>query len=154
MIVERSVTRSGAIGRSIWTKIIRNKKAVQYVFNAESYDFNYQFDNKLPEPIKLFPVGSSVRIASVLMMILDCRAMNWPLDVSTAPRTRMNPLWYRIRFEKVVAKQLPFVFQGGESTKEEMCLHMLSYYPRMPNMYMCLSNIPQPAWTAVVNSSV
>ncbi len=44
------------IGKSVWTKIIRNKTAVQYLFDAESYNFNYQFENKLPEPIQLYPV--------------------------------------------------------------------------------------------------
>jgi hypothetical protein len=43
-------------GQSIWTKIIRNKTAVQYLYDAASYNFNYQFENKLPEPIKLYPV--------------------------------------------------------------------------------------------------
>ena len=47
------------IGRSIWTKIIRNKTAERYLFSAEAYDFNYQFNNQLPEPIQLFPVSSS-----------------------------------------------------------------------------------------------
>ncbi|CAF3879476.1 unnamed protein product, partial [Rotaria sordida] len=42
-------------GRSIWTKIIRNKKAVQYLFNSESCDFHYQFQNRFTEPIKLYP---------------------------------------------------------------------------------------------------
>ncbi|CAF4514088.1 unnamed protein product, partial [Rotaria socialis] len=42
-------------GQSVWTKIIRNKKAVEYLFNAEAYDFNYQFENILPKPIKLYP---------------------------------------------------------------------------------------------------
>ena len=47
-------------GRSVWTKIIRNATAVQYLFNADSYDFNYQFLNRLPEPIKLYPVRSHI----------------------------------------------------------------------------------------------
>ena len=44
----------------MWTKIIRNKTAVGYLFNAEAYDFNYQFENKLPQPIKLYPVDFSL----------------------------------------------------------------------------------------------
>lgn len=44
------------IGHSVWTKIIRNKTAVDYLFNAEAYDFNYQYENLLPKPIQLFPV--------------------------------------------------------------------------------------------------
>lgn len=43
---------------------------------------------------------------------------------------------------------------GGESTKDEMCLHMFSYYPRVNNLYTCLSLIPLPSWTVVVDSSV
>ncbi|CAF3672065.1 unnamed protein product [Rotaria sp. Silwood1] len=41
-------------GRTVWTKLIRNKTAVQYLFNAEAYNFNYQYDNRLPKPIKLY----------------------------------------------------------------------------------------------------
>ena len=44
------------IGVSVWTKLIRNNTAVQYLFNAEAYDFNYQFENRLPKPIKIYPV--------------------------------------------------------------------------------------------------
>jgi len=40
----------------MWTKIIRNKIAVEYLFNAESYSFNYQFENRLPKRIKIYPV--------------------------------------------------------------------------------------------------
>jgi hypothetical protein len=40
----------------MWTKIIRNKTAVEYLFNAESYQFNYQFENRLPKRIQLYPV--------------------------------------------------------------------------------------------------
>ncbi|CAF1347428.1 unnamed protein product [Rotaria sordida] len=41
-------------GRSIWTKIIRNKKVVKYLFNGESFDFHYQFQNRFIEPSKLY----------------------------------------------------------------------------------------------------
>ncbi|CAF3636010.1 unnamed protein product [Rotaria sp. Silwood1] len=70
-------------GRTVWTKLIRNKTAVQYLFDAEAYDFNYQYENRLPQSIKLF--------------------------------------------------------RGGERTKDEMCLHMMTYYPRMNNMYGCVT---------------
>ena len=43
-------------GRSVWTKIIRNGVAVDYLFNGEAYDFNYQFENRLPKPVQLYPV--------------------------------------------------------------------------------------------------
>lgn len=43
-------------GKTVWTKIIRNKRATQYLFNAESFNFNYQFENLLPKPIQLFQV--------------------------------------------------------------------------------------------------
>ncbi|CAF0843332.1 unnamed protein product [Adineta ricciae] len=42
-------------GLSVRTKLIRNKAVVQDLFNAEAYDFNYQFVNQLPTPIKLYP---------------------------------------------------------------------------------------------------
>ena len=45
------------IGRSVWTKLIRNQTVVQYLENVESYNFSYQFNNKLPEPIQLYPVN-------------------------------------------------------------------------------------------------
>ncbi|CAF4012623.1 unnamed protein product [Adineta steineri] len=45
-------------GVSVWTKLIRNNTAVQYLFNAEAYDFNYQFENRLSEPIKIYPGDS------------------------------------------------------------------------------------------------
>ncbi|CAF3053826.1 unnamed protein product [Rotaria sp. Silwood2] len=41
-------------GRSISTKIIRNQTAVQYLFNGETFDFNYQFEHRLAEPIKIY----------------------------------------------------------------------------------------------------
>ncbi|CAF4370643.1 unnamed protein product [Rotaria sp. Silwood2] len=31
------------------------KKAVQYLFNGDAYTFNYQFQNRLPQPITLYP---------------------------------------------------------------------------------------------------
>ncbi len=40
----------------MWTKLIRNKTAINYLFNAESYDFNYQFENRLPKRIQIYPV--------------------------------------------------------------------------------------------------
>ncbi|CAF3448817.1 unnamed protein product [Rotaria sp. Silwood1] len=43
------------IGKTVWTKLIRNEKAVQYLFNADAFDSNYQFHNRLPKPIKLYP---------------------------------------------------------------------------------------------------
>ncbi|CAF0955087.1 unnamed protein product [Adineta ricciae] len=42
-------------GRTVWTKIIRNGTAVDYLFNGDAYDFNYQFENRLPKPVKLYP---------------------------------------------------------------------------------------------------
>ncbi|CAF2793599.1 unnamed protein product [Rotaria sp. Silwood2] len=42
-------------GLSMWTKLIRNKKVTEYLFNAEAYNFNYQFENLLPKPIELYP---------------------------------------------------------------------------------------------------
>jgi hypothetical protein len=44
----------------MWTKIIRNQTAVEYLFNAEAYQFNYQFENRLPKRIKLYPVSINI----------------------------------------------------------------------------------------------
>ncbi|CAF4968100.1 unnamed protein product, partial [Rotaria sp. Silwood1] len=41
-------------GQSLWTKVVRNHTAIQYLFNAEAYDFNYQFINHLPKLIRLY----------------------------------------------------------------------------------------------------
>lgn len=35
---------------------------MEYLFNGESYDFNYQFENRLPKPIQLYPVRMTVAI--------------------------------------------------------------------------------------------
>ncbi|UJR07214.1 hypothetical protein I4U23_011502 [Adineta vaga] len=42
-------------GFSIWTKLIRNKTAINYLFNAESYNFNYQFENRLAKRVQIYP---------------------------------------------------------------------------------------------------
>lgn len=52
------------IGRSVWTKLIRNQTAVQYLENVESYNFSYQFNSKLPEPIQLYPVNKQFDLKS------------------------------------------------------------------------------------------
>ncbi|CAF4045322.1 unnamed protein product, partial [Rotaria sp. Silwood1] len=41
-------------GRSISTKIIRNKKVVQYLFNGDPFNFDYQLTYRLTEPIQLY----------------------------------------------------------------------------------------------------
>ncbi|UJR19902.1 hypothetical protein I4U23_023034 [Adineta vaga] len=43
-------------GHTVWTKLIRNKVAIQYLFNSEAYNFNYQFHNRLSKRIQLYPV--------------------------------------------------------------------------------------------------
>jgi hypothetical protein len=55
MILLNEMTLS-LLGRTVWTKIIRNKTADQYLFNGEAYQFNYQFQHRLPQPITLYPV--------------------------------------------------------------------------------------------------
>ncbi len=52
----------------MWTKIIRNKTAVEYLFNAESYQFNYQFGNRLAKTIQLYPVNIKVIIFFFLIL--------------------------------------------------------------------------------------
>ncbi|CAF4866020.1 unnamed protein product [Rotaria sp. Silwood1] len=90
-------------GRTVWTKLIRNKTAVQYLFDAEAYDFNYQYENRLPQSIKLFRGDE-----------LATRCIYNTMNKNT-------------------------ITLGGERTKDEMCLHMMTYYPRMNNMYGCVT---------------
>ena len=40
----------------MWTKLIRNGTPIDFLYNAESYDFNHQIVNQLATPIKLYPV--------------------------------------------------------------------------------------------------
>jgi len=67
----------------MWTKIIRNKIAVEYLFNAESYQFNYQFGNRLAKTIQLYPV-ENIKIFIVLVffnVLFYLREMNLLQDV-------------------------------------------------------------------------
>ena len=43
-------------GTQVWTKLIRNGTAIDYLFNAEAYDFNYQMNYRLAKPIQIYPV--------------------------------------------------------------------------------------------------
>ncbi|UJR09497.1 hypothetical protein I4U23_013735 [Adineta vaga] len=104
-------------GRSVWTKIIRNGTAVDYLFNGEAYDFNYQFENRLHKPIQLFP-GDELATRCVY---------------STANKEEIT--------------------LGGERTKDEMCLHMFTYYPRMNDFYGCMISTPIEAWKTMMNTS-
>ncbi|CAF2078555.1 unnamed protein product [Rotaria magnacalcarata] len=104
-------------GQSVWTKIIRNKKAVEYLFNAEAYDFNYQFQNILSKPIKLYP-GDELSTRCV----------------------------YRTTNKDTITL-------GGEKTKDEMCMHVFMYYPRMSNLYICSTINSDEAWKNLMNSS-
>ncbi|CAF3811928.1 unnamed protein product [Rotaria sp. Silwood1] len=105
-------------GRSVWTKIIRNKKAVQYLFNGDAYTFNYQFQNRLPQPITLYP-GDELATRCI----------------------------YSTTNKSVVTL-------GGEATRNEMCLHMFTYYPRMNNLHLCLMTNSMEAWAQVTNNSI
>jgi hypothetical protein len=44
------------IGQSLWTKVISDKTAVDYLFNAEAYYSNFQFEYRLAQPIQVYPV--------------------------------------------------------------------------------------------------
>ncbi|CAF2155006.1 unnamed protein product [Rotaria magnacalcarata] len=88
---------------SVWTKIIRNNAAMQYLFNSEKYDFNYQYENRLLKSIKLYPGDSC------------------------ATRCIYN------------TKNKDKITSGCERTRDEMCLHMFTYYPRMNNFYACIT---------------
>lgn len=43
--------------------------------------------------------------------------------------------------------------QGGERTKDEMCFHMFTYYPRMNDLYNCVTVIDQSAWQDMLNTN-
>ncbi|CAF1282205.1 unnamed protein product, partial [Didymodactylos carnosus] len=43
-------------GKSVSTKLIRNQSVASYLFNADAFDFNYQFENRLPKRIQLYPI--------------------------------------------------------------------------------------------------
>ncbi|CAF5211345.1 unnamed protein product, partial [Rotaria magnacalcarata] len=103
--------------RTVWTKIIRNNTAVDYLFDAEAYDFNYQYENRLPNRVKLYR-GDEFATRCIY------NTMN--KDVITL---------------------------GGERTKDEMCLHMATYYPRMNNLYGCMTLNSPDTWLAKMNSS-
>ncbi|CAF4624190.1 unnamed protein product [Rotaria sp. Silwood1] len=104
-------------GSSLWTKVIRNNTAVEYLFNADAYDFNYQFENRLPKPIQLYP-GDELATRCI----------------------------YRTSNKSVITL-------GGERTRDEMCLHMFVYYPRMRNVYGCMTFFSQEVWKEKMNSS-
>ncbi|UJR14303.1 hypothetical protein I4U23_001293 [Adineta vaga] len=104
-------------GTSVWTKIIRNNTAVDYLFNGEMYDFNYQFQNRLPKTIKLYP-GDSF-----------------------ATRCIYNTM------------NKNEVTLGGKRTRDEMCVHMFTYYPRMSDLYACVTVNHPSAWQNVMNIS-
>ncbi|CAF3656855.1 unnamed protein product [Rotaria sp. Silwood1] len=43
--------------------------------------------------------------------------------------------------------------KGGESTRDEMCIQILTYYPRMKDNYMCLTINTHSEWTALMNDT-
>ncbi|CAF1097122.1 unnamed protein product [Adineta steineri] len=104
-------------GSSLWTKIIRDKKAVDYLLNGESYDFNYQFENRFPKPVQLYP-GDEF-----------------------ATRCTYNTM------------NKNEITLGGERTKDEMCLHMFTYYPRMNHFYSYINANSEKAWKQVMNAT-
>ncbi|CAF4054075.1 unnamed protein product [Rotaria sordida] len=104
-------------GRSIWTKLIRNGTAIQYLFNTESFDFNYQFEHKLPKRIQLYP-GDEFATRCV----------------------------YSTENKSVITL-------GGEPSTSEMCTQIFMYYPRMNNIYSCLSAISNKSWSLMYNGS-
>ncbi|CAF2711169.1 unnamed protein product [Rotaria sp. Silwood2] len=104
-------------GITVWTKIIRNNTAVQYLFNSEKYNFNYQYQSRLPQPIKLYP-GDSFATRCIY---------------NTMNKNKIT--------------------LGGESTRDEMCLHMFTYYPRMNDLYMCIASNDKSAWKDIMNTS-
>ncbi|CAF4835640.1 unnamed protein product [Rotaria sp. Silwood1] len=104
-------------GRSAWTKLIRNKTALQYLFDTEEYDSNYQYENRLSQPIKLYRGDK-----------LATRCIYNTMNEDT-------------------------ITLGGERAEDEMCRHVMKYYPRVNNMYNCvMMNSPQ-IWNSMMNTS-
>ncbi len=79
------------IGYSVWTKLIRNNTAVQYLFNADAFNFNYQFANRLPKPIKIYPVRN--KTANIHQILSIFRETHLLLAVYTIHKTRMRSHW-------------------------------------------------------------
>jgi len=104
-------------GKSVWTKLIRNNTAVQYLFNGESYNFNYQFENRLPKPIKLYKGDAFVT---------------------------------RCIYNTMNKNEITL---GGERTKDEMCTHSFTYYPRINNLCLCVSTPSDSAWETMTDNS-
>ncbi|CAF3460707.1 unnamed protein product [Rotaria socialis] len=104
-------------GHSIWTKLIRNNTATQYLFNAEAYDFNYQFENVLQQPIKLY---------------------------------RGDAFATRCVYSTMNKNEITL---GGPRTRDEMCLHIFTYYPRMNDLYSCWTMNDMASWQRLMNSS-
>ncbi|CAF3964888.1 unnamed protein product, partial [Rotaria sordida] len=104
-------------GISLWTKLIRNKTAVEYLFNAESYHFNYQFENRLAKPIQLYP-GDEFATRCIY---------------NTMNKNEIT--------------------LGGEKTREEMCLHFFTYYPRMDDLSVCYTMNTVQSLQDMINSS-
>ncbi|CAF4552760.1 unnamed protein product [Rotaria sp. Silwood1] len=94
--VENFIVDSYCPSVSLWAKLIRNKTAVEYLFNAESYNFNYQFENRLTKRIQLYP--------------------------------------------------------GGQGTRDEMCLHFFSYYPRIDDLSICFTMNTAQSLQTLINS--
>ncbi|CAF1258772.1 unnamed protein product, partial [Rotaria sordida] len=106
-----------AVCISLWTKLIRNKTAVEYLFNAESYHFNYQFENRLAKPIQLYP-GDEFATRCIY---------------NTMNKNEIT--------------------LGGEKTREEMCLHFFTYYPRMDDLSVCYTMNTVQSLQDMINSS-
>lgn len=78
----------------MWTKLIRNNTATQYLFNADAFNFNYQFANRLPQPIKLYPVRNKGMIVHQMLSIF--RETHLLPAVYTVLKTRMKLHWYGV----------------------------------------------------------
>jgi len=50
-----------------------------------------------------------------------------------------------------VKKKKHLFSKGGERTKDEMCLHMFTYYPRMNNLYSCMTLHTAKTFETVLN---
>lgn len=58
----------------------------------------------------------------------------------------------KIWIATIQISELNFSVQGGERTRDEMCLHMFIYYPRMDRVHACISRNYGTAWGSVLKN--
>ena len=70
----------------------------------------------------------------------------WPL---LAQQEKMPSFIKRKQENKSVLILFPVYIQGGISTRDEMCLDFMFYYPRVPHVRRCLSIAFEPTYKTI-----